>query len=63
MESGGFSDRPEDAPDVYHTFFAICGLSLLDDDLVKYKIDSVYCLPSDLLQGHFQQFEANKSRK
>src|SRR3989338_7679626 len=26
---GGFADRPDDAPDIYHTFFGLAGLSLL----------------------------------
>lgn len=29
-ERGGFADRPEDAVDVFHTCFSICGLSLLE---------------------------------
>lgn len=29
-ENGGLSDRPEDIADVYHTLFAIAGLSLLE---------------------------------
>jgi geranylgeranyl transferase type-2 subunit beta len=31
-EHGGFADRPEDAVDVFHTCFSICGLSLLEWD-------------------------------
>lgn len=28
-EEGGISDRPNDEPDVYHTFFGVAGLSLM----------------------------------
>jgi geranylgeranyl transferase type-2 subunit beta len=28
-EKGGFSDRPEDESDIFHTCFALAGLSLL----------------------------------
>jgi prenyltransferase beta subunit len=28
-EDGGIADRPRDMPDVYHTFFGLCGLSLI----------------------------------
>ncbi|KAM4123918.1 hypothetical protein ACJW30_01G194600 [Castanea mollissima] len=30
MENGGISDRPDDAVDVYHTYFGVAGLSLLE---------------------------------
>jgi len=32
-DSGGIADRPEDAADVYHTFFGVAGLSLLRDSV------------------------------
>ena len=52
-EDGGIADRPEDAADVYHTFFGICGLSLMEH-LSKIgnfrKIDPVYALPKDVVQ-------------
>ena len=28
-KDGGIADRPWDMPDVYHTFFGLCGLSLI----------------------------------
>jgi len=54
-EDGGIADRPNDMPDVYHTFFGIAGLSLLGHLHVKgeegyRKIDPVYALPTDLVQ-------------
>ncbi len=40
MVNGGIADRPECVPDVFHTFFGLAGLSLIDYDLYKLrKID------------------------
>jgi geranylgeranyl transferase type-2 subunit beta len=41
---GGISDRPEDACDVFHTFFGICGLSLMEYPGLA-AIDPAYALP------------------
>lgn len=41
--------RPEDAVDVYHTFFGVAGLSLLGYPGLK-KIDPRYALPSETLE-------------
>ena len=58
-EDGGIADRPDDMPDVYHTFFGIAGLSLLghlhnhSDKRSKphyRQIDPVYALPTDVVQ-------------
>ena len=43
-EGGGISDRPDDAVDVYHTFFGIAGLALLGRPGLQ-PIDPVYALP------------------
>jgi geranylgeranyl transferase type-2 subunit beta len=48
-DDGGFSDRPGDLPDIFHTLFGIAGLSLLGQ--VQHKlaeIDPVYCLPKSI---------------
>lgn len=52
-----FFRRPGDVSDVFHTFFGICGLSLLgytEDDDGGYeglkKVDPVYALPVHTLQ-------------
>lgn len=52
-----FLRRPGDVSDVFHTFFGICGLSLLgytEDDDGGYeglkKVDPVYALPVHTLQ-------------
>ena len=46
-ENGGFSDRPGNKVDVFHTNFAVAGLSLLG-----YKglaaVDPRYCLPTSV---------------
>lgn len=50
---GGFSDRPGDTPDAFHTLFAITGLSLLgyDNSGTLQDIDPVYCLPKKALEN------------
>ena len=56
---GGIADRPGDMPDVFHTFFGIAGLSLLQYlhnrsvvglDVHYRKIDPIYALPTDVVQ-------------
>ena len=47
--SGGISDRPEDACDVFHTFFGIGGLSLMGYPGLA-AIDPAYALPVDTVQ-------------
>ena len=52
---GGIADRPDDMPDVYHTFFGIAGLSLLGhlhgagSKSYFRHIDPVYALPTDVV--------------
>eukprot|EP00461_Guttulinopsis_vulgaris_P003358 UN03359 len=41
---GGISDRSDTMTDVYHTYFGIAGLSLLNQPTLE-KIDPVYALP------------------
>uniref|UniRef100_A0A7S1F3D2 Geranylgeranyl transferase type-2 subunit beta n=1 Tax=Noctiluca scintillans TaxID=2966 RepID=A0A7S1F3D2_NOCSC len=49
LEDGGIADRPGDVPDVFHTFFGLAGLSLLQDvDLAP--IHPVYALPMDVVE-------------
>lgn len=55
-EQGGIGDRPGNVGDVYHTFFGICGLSLLgyfDKNKVEgidhKAVDPTYALPKELL--------------
>lgn len=45
-DDGGFSDRPGDVSDPFHTLFAIAGLSLLSyaDSLIA-PVDPVLCMP------------------
>ena len=61
---GGIADRPGDMPDVFHTFFGIAGLSLLNylhDEsfsgsnshhlVFEYrKIDPIYALPTEVVR-------------
>lgn len=51
-ECGGIADKPGNMPDVYHTFFGLCGLSLLGyEDVVTplQQVNPVYALPYDVL--------------
>ena len=60
QEEGGISDRPGNVGDIFHTFFGICGLNLLnhefgqeseEDRLRNYEdINSTYCLPQSTIQ-------------
>lgn len=64
-DDGGIADRPNDMPDVYHTFFGLCGLSLIghlekignrgqDNEgrtTTTYRdIDPVFALPTDVVR-------------
>lgn len=55
-DDGGISDSPGDVADIFHTFFGICGLSLLGyfDDRPEYRafrqVDPTYALPVDIVQ-------------
>ncbi|XP_048137853.1 geranylgeranyl transferase type-2 subunit beta 1-like isoform X3 [Rhodamnia argentea] len=51
-EKGGISDRPDDAVDVYHTYFGVAGLSLLEYPGVK-AIDPAYALPVNVVNRIF----------
>ncbi|KAG2334243.1 hypothetical protein Bca52824_005423 [Brassica carinata] len=48
LENGGISDRPDDAVDIFHTYFGVAGLSLLEYPGVK-AIDPAYALPVDVI--------------
>ncbi|XP_075672146.1 geranylgeranyl transferase type-2 subunit beta 1-like isoform X1 [Castanea sativa] len=52
MENGGISDRPDDAVDVYHTYFGVAGLPLLEYLGLK-AIDPAYALPIDVVNRNF----------
>lgn len=55
-DDGGIADRPDDMPDVYHTFFGIAGLSLLghlhtnQTETTYRQIDPIYALPTDVVR-------------
>ncbi|KAL9685141.1 hypothetical protein QQ045_022588 [Rhodiola kirilowii] len=48
-ENGGISDRPDDAVDVFHTYFGVAGLSLLEYPGIK-AIDPAYALPVSVVE-------------
>ena len=45
---GGFSDRPGDTADVFHTLFGIAGLSLLGYEQLA-DVDAKFCMPKRLI--------------
>lgn len=48
---GGIADKPGNMPDVYHTFFGLCGLSLLGyTGYDLHPINPVYALPFECLE-------------
>uniref|UniRef100_A0A6V7QXQ1 Geranylgeranyl transferase type-2 subunit beta n=1 Tax=Ananas comosus var. bracteatus TaxID=296719 RepID=A0A6V7QXQ1_ANACO len=51
-ENGGISDRPDNAVDVFHTYFGVAGLSLLEYPGLK-PIDPAYALPVDVVNRIF----------
>lgn len=52
---GGFGDRPDDMPDVFHTFFGLGGLSLLGRANLD-PIDPISALPTAV----YAKFDSNK---
>ncbi|XP_046844086.1 geranylgeranyl transferase type-2 subunit beta-like [Xenia sp. Carnegie-2017] len=48
-ETGGFSDRPGDMVDPFHTLFGIAGLSLLGYDGIK-QVNPVFCMSEEVIQ-------------
>lgn len=46
-DDGGIADRPEDAADLFHTFFGVAGLSLLGYQGLQ-PVDPVFALPTAL---------------
>jgi len=44
------SDRPGNCVDVFHTFFGVAALSLLNKDYNLKKIDPTFAIPTEILQ-------------
>lgn len=51
-DNGGISDRPDNAVDVFHTYFGVAGLSLMEYPGLK-TIDPAYALPVDVVNRIF----------
>ncbi|ORC93813.1 putative geranylgeranyl transferase type II beta subunit [Trypanosoma theileri] len=50
-EDGGIADKPGNVADVYHTFYGLCGLSLLGyNHYPLAEINPVYAMPYDTLE-------------
>jgi geranylgeranyl transferase type-2 subunit beta len=48
-DGGGIADKPEDMPDVFHTFFGIAGCSLLGSAGLK-EIDPIHAMPAEIMR-------------
>ena len=51
-ETGGFTDRPGDTVDPFHTMFGIAGLSLLGEQIKP--VSPVFCMPEVLWRVNVQ---------
>ncbi|RLU17523.1 hypothetical protein DMN91_009758 [Ooceraea biroi] len=49
VETGGFSDRPGDMVDPFHTLFGLAALSLLDEEFPLKPINPTYCMPEYII--------------
>jgi geranylgeranyl transferase type-2 subunit beta len=56
-DDGGIADAPGNLGDIFHTFFGICGLSLMsyfDASVPEYasfrRVDPTYALPVDIVE-------------
>ncbi|XP_013143093.1 PREDICTED: geranylgeranyl transferase type-2 subunit beta [Papilio polytes] len=47
-ETGGFSDRPGNITDPFHTLFGLAGLSLLGNTSIK-PVNPTYCMPQETI--------------
>ncbi|XP_017776237.1 PREDICTED: geranylgeranyl transferase type-2 subunit beta [Nicrophorus vespilloides] len=47
-ETGGFSDRPGDITDPYHTLFGLAALSLMGNGALK-RVNPTYCMPQEVI--------------
>lgn len=48
-ETGGFSDRTGNLPDIFHTLFGLAGLSLLGNDSRLKKVNPTYCMTQNVI--------------
>lgn len=49
-ETGGFSDRPGDLPDPFHTLFGVAALSLLGSSELA-QVNPTYCMPQYVIDN------------
>ena len=49
-ETGGFTDRPGDVADPYHTLFGLAGLSLLGEEGLG-AVNPVLCMAQGVVEG------------
>jgi prenyltransferase beta subunit len=59
-EDGGMSDRPGNTTDIFHTFFGLAALSLIDHE--KYnleQIDALFAIPKKLTKDFRKKIHHN----
>lgn len=51
-DNGGIADRPDNVADVFHTFFGVAGLSMLNGPQAEglEEVDPVFALPAAITQ-------------
>lgn len=58
---GGISDRPGNSPDVFHTFFGLAALSLLNPSKYNLQpIDPTYAVTKIALADHQNKIKSKK---
>ena len=57
---GGISDKPGNNVDIFHTFFGLASLSLIDEELGLEEVDPVFALPKKILKDIVGLKEINK---
>jgi len=57
--AGGFSDRPGDMVDPFHTLFGVAALALLGDARVE-QVNSVFCLPQRVVDRVFDGYAGSE---
>ena len=50
---GGIADRPGNATDVFHTFFGLTALSLMNQYNLE-AIDHTYAIPKQVIENQFK---------
>lgn len=49
-ETGGFSDRPGDMVDPFHTLFGLTAISMLGADKTLKEVNPTFCMPEYVIR-------------